>query len=154
MPDNFVSYNRFTTLPPNVADYGATVEELKLPRGKPDKNPAISPLPNPRTSERRLSLRTRGSDRLRLAEPAEPDLDPYEGPRSVLGLSRDAHLKLAGPALAALGEVVADSAGIAPQVRDLMAESARRVNLLGDFLGRQVQLTQAIVARAVAAKPG
>lgn len=152
MADNSISYNRFTTLPPNVADYGATVEELKLARGSPHKNPAVSPLPNPRLSQRRLALKPRGSDRLRLAEPQEPQVDPYEGPGSVLALSRDALGKLAGPVLSGVQEAVGRSTQVPPQVRDLMMESARRVSLLGDFLREQVQMAQGIQARAIAAR--
>lgn len=152
MADNPISYNRFTALPPNVADYGATVEELKLPRGTPDKNPAVSPLPNPRVSQRRLALKARGSDQMRLAEPQEPVVDPYEGPGSVLSLSRDALGKLAGPVLAGVREAVGHSGRVPPQVRELMMESARRAALLGDFLREQVQMAQGIQARAAAAR--
>ncbi len=152
MADNSISYNRFTALPPNVADYGATVEELKLPRGTPDKNPSVSPLPNPRVSQRRLALRARGSDQMRLAEPREPEVDPYEGPGSVLSLSRDALGKLAGPVLAGVQEAVGHSVQVPPQVRDLMLESARRASLLADFLHQQVQMAQNIQSRAAAAR--
>lgn len=153
MADNFISYNRFTTLPPNIADYGATVEELKLQRGAPDRNPALSPLPVPYASLRRLFLKPRGSDQLRLGEPDEPEVDPYEGPQSTLSLSRNALKKLNGPILTDLEQTVSGG-GLTEDTRSLMQDSFRRVLGLRAYLDEINQMTENIYVRSVAASRG
>ena len=69
MANNFVSYSRFTAMPPNIATYGATVEELKSQAGKPDANPVLSPMAASEVTQRRLSLSATGSDRMRVTPP-------------------------------------------------------------------------------------
>jgi hypothetical protein len=96
MADNPISYNRFTQLPANVAVHGYTVEEIRSQRGKPDRNAAISPMAAPRSSAIRLFLRPSGSDQLRVGEPVEPAVDPYEGATSQLSLMRSSLAKLEG----------------------------------------------------------
>ena len=153
MADNFISYNRFTTLPPNIADFGSTVEELKLQRGSPDRNPALSPLPIPYASLRRLFLKPRGSDQLRLGEPDEPDVDPYEGPQSTLSLSRNALKKLNGPILTDLEQMVSGGS-LTEDTRSLMQDSFRRVLGLRAYLDDINKMTENIYVRSVAASRG
>jgi len=88
MADNFISYSRFTALPPNISQFGVTVEEVALQKGKPDANPIHAPMAAPRVAEARLSLGANGSDRLRLENPLSPQVNPYEGPKSTLSPSR------------------------------------------------------------------
>ena len=88
--DNFVSFKRFTSIPANIAEHGATVEEYKLAQGRPDGDPVLSPMADPVVSEARLALAPTGSDSLRLGTPASPEANPYEGPRRTLVLSRNA----------------------------------------------------------------
>lgn len=154
MADNFISYNRFTTLPPNISDFGATVEELKMQRGAPDKNPVLSPMAVPRASLRRLFLKPRGSDQLRLGEPEEPDIDPYEGPQSTLSLSRNALKKLYGNVLTELETHVQDNPAADPQTRGLMMDSFKRVLSLRAYLDEINQMTESIYVRSVAASRG
>jgi hypothetical protein len=154
MANNRVSYQRFTALPPNIAQYGATVEELELQRGKPDPNPILSPMPEARVADVRLALTPAGSDRMRLAMPVEPELNPYEGPRSVLGLTRSAHKKLTGNTLGELQKAV-QSAELTPETKSLMADSIRRALVgLGQYLGDNIRLSEAVYARCLAASKG
>lgn len=154
MPSNLVSYQRFTALPPNIAQYGATVEELELQRGKPDPNPVLSPQAEQRVADVRLALARTGSDRMRLANPAEPDVNPYEGPRSTLGLTRSARRKLGGNVLGELQQAV-QAAELTAETKSLMNDSIRRALVgLGEYLGDNIRLTEGIYARCIAASKG
>src|SRR5262245_51202824 len=108
--DNYLSFRRFTSVDPNIARFGATVEEFKLQRGAPDPNPVLSPMANPVVTDVRLALLRTGSDRLRLNEPLVPQINPYEGPRMTLVLSRNAVRKLRGKVVTDLGEIIEDEA--------------------------------------------
>ena len=153
MADNFVSYSRFTAMPPDISRFGATVEELQLQRGNPDRNPALSPMAAPRVSMQRLFLRPRGSDQMRLAGPDEPVIDPYEGPQSTLSLSRNALRKLSGSVLVDLeAEVQASVAD--KETRNLMLDSFRRVIGLRAYLAEINKMTETIYVRSVAASRG
>ena len=154
MADNFISYSRFTALPPNISDYGATVEELQLQRGKPDANPALSPMAAPRIPAQRLFLKPRGSDQLRLGEPVEPDVDPYEGPRSVLTLTRSALRKLDSSVVAELQKLVQSGAIRDANLAALMGDSFRRVVGLREYLVQLYEMTEAIYVRSIAAGRG
>ncbi|HET6344102.1 MAG TPA: hypothetical protein VFH51_04175 [Myxococcota bacterium] len=154
MADNFISYNRFTTLPPNIADFGATVEELKAQKGTPDANPAASPMAAPRVSRKRLSLRPAGSDEMRLAEPMEPEPDPYEGPQPVLSLSRNAARKLAGNVLTDLEKQVQVHSLPDAETRGAMLDSFRRILAMREYLNERNQMTEGIYVRSIAASRG
>ena len=154
MANNLVSYQRFTALPPNIAQYGSTVEELELQRGKPDPDPVLSPMPRQRVADVRLSLAPTGSDRMRLAIPTEPDQNPYEGPRSGLALTRSALAKLRGNILGDLQQAI-ETANLTPETRSLMNDSIRRALVgLGEHLGSSIALTEAVYARCIAASKG
>jgi len=154
MANNLVSYQRFTALPPNISQFGTTVEELELQRGKPDPDPVLSPMPQQRVADARLSLAPAGSDRLRLAIPTEPDQNPYEGPRSSLGLTRSALKKLNGNILGDLQQAI-QTADLTPETRSLMNDSIRRALVgLGDHLGSSIKLAEGVYARCIAASKG
>lgn len=149
MADNFVSFNRFTALPNNIADFGSSVEELKALRGKPDKNPAASPMAAPAASQRELALNPAGSDTLRLQEPREPGADPYEGPRPVWVLSRLGTKKLKRGVLTDLQEMVAEMPE--GETKSLMQDSFARVQAMRDLLSDRNALTENIYMRSLAA---
>ena len=154
MPDNFVSYNRFTTMPPNIADFGATVDEIKIQRGQPDKNPVLSPMATPRLSLRRLALKPRGSDHTRLSEPSEPTVDPYEGARPASTILREAAAKLAGELVPSLDAHIANATDIAGPLREPMRQSCRRVAELARHLTQTNAMTNLIQGRTLATRQG
>ena len=149
MADNFVSFNRFTALPNNIADFGSSVEELKSLRGKPDKNPAASPMAAPAASQKELALGRAGSDTLRLQEPQEPGADPYEGPRPVWVLSRVGTKKLKRGVLVDLQEAVEDMPD--SDTKSLMLDSFARVQAMRDLLSDRNVMTENIYMRSLAA---
>jgi hypothetical protein len=154
MANNSVSYQRFTALPPNIAQFGTTVEELELQRGKPDPNPVLSPMPEQRVTDVRLAFAAAGSDKMRLDRPSEPGLNPYEGPRSTLVLTRSAHKKLTGNILGDLQQAV-QSAELSPETKSLMSDSIRRAVVgLGEYLNSNIRLTEGVYARCIAASKG
>src|SRR5687767_1385200 len=106
--DNYWSFRRFTNVDPNISRAGATVEEFRIQRGNPDPNPVLSPMADQAVSDVRLALTRAGSDRMRLAEPAYPEANPYDGPKRVLVLSRNAVKKLMGSVLRDLERLVQD----------------------------------------------
>jgi hypothetical protein len=148
MADNFVSFNRFTALPNNIADFGASIEELKALRGAPDKNPVVSPMAKPAQSERELALAPAGSDSLRLQQPKEPGVDPYEGPRPVWVLSRVGAKKLRRGVLVDLEQAVGDMAE--GETKELMQLSFSRVNAMRDLLQDRNEMTENIYMRHLA----
>lgn len=154
MADNFISYNRFTALPPNIADYGASVEELQLQRGKADANPMLSPMPVPRVSLQRLFLKPGGSDQLRVGEPLVPVINPYEGPQSTLSLSRNALRKLNGRMLGELEEQVDVGELGDKETTGLMADSLRRVAGMRNALDDLTKMAEGVYVRSVAASRG
>jgi hypothetical protein len=152
--NNFVSFARFTSINPNIAQHGATVEELVRSRGTPDANPVVSPMANPAVTETRLALAAEGSDRLRLASPAQPDVNPYEGPKRTLFLSRNAVSKLRGKIVGDLTDLIRGGTVGSPDVRERMMDSIQRVTGMRDYVHHLNSLTETVVAHAVsAAKP-
>lgn len=149
MADNFVSFSRFTALPTNIADFGTSAEEVRTHQGKPDKNPAASPMAAPARSRRALALAPAGSDDLRVAEPQDPSADPYEGPRSVLVLSRAGAKKLRHGVLVDLQEVVDGMPE--SDTRALMQDSFSRIAAMRDLLAERNEMTENIYMRALAA---
>lgn len=154
MADNFVSYSRFTALPPNIAEHGVTVEEIRLQRGTPNRNPLASPMPSTRLSRIRLALRPGGSDALRVGEAAAPPVDPYEGPQSELVLTRVALRKLDSGLLTDLEGQVQLQTGLPADTRSLMLDSFRRVGALKAYLGELQSMREIIYVRCVAASKG
>lgn len=152
MANNFISYNRFTALPANISDYGAGLEELRLLKGRPETNPAVVPMAAPRRSRKLLALEATGSDEMRLAEPAEPQADPYEGAQSTLSLSRTSAKKLSGGVLDDLHGIVEGMQ--ASDTRALMLDSFRRISAMRDSLGERNEMTEAIYVRSIAASRG
>src|SRR5690606_25865582 len=108
--DNLTSFNRFTSVNPNIAMHGATVEELRSVAGKPDPDPVASPMPNAAVTDVRLALSLGGSDRLRLGNPDQPAINPYEGPKLTLVLSRSAVQKLKGNVVGELAGLIQNGA--------------------------------------------
>jgi len=154
MADNFISYNRFTALPPNIAQFGNTVEEVHLQAGTPDPNPVASPMPETRVPEARLSLAAAGSDKLRLAKPLLPQVNPYEGLKSNLVLSRNALRRLQGNVLKDLDELVDGDLEVDPSLRGLMQDSLRRVASMREYLGQLIQMAEHVYVRSIAASKG
>ncbi len=153
MANNFVSYNRFTALPPNIGSFGVTVEELEIQRGKPDPNPVLSPMAAPRASEVMLALTPAGSDLLRMGNLIQPEVNPYEGAKSNLSLSRNAFRKLGGAIIGHLGHMIGGSS-IEANLKGLMQDSLRRVIGMREYLGHRVKLTESIYVRSIAASKG
>ncbi len=154
MANDLVSYQRFTTLPPNNARFGATVEELQLQRGRPDPDPSLSPLPDRRISAARLALAPAGSDRLRLAVTSAPEPDPREGPRSTLALTRRALDKLSGDVAGDLQRAI-PAAAVTPESRAVMNDAIRRaLEGLCEHLRTSVRLAEGVHARCLAAAKG
>ena len=144
--NNLISFSRFTNLNPNIAQHGATAEELIRARGTPDANPVLSPMPSPAVPEARLALSRLGSDQLRLGRPSSPAQNPYEGPKRTVSLSRTAVTKLKGRVLTDLRALVKEGAIGAPEVRDRMDDSMLRVLALTDKIGHVNVMTDAVEA--------
>ena len=152
--DNFVSFSRFTALNPNISEHGATVEELVSTRGKPDPDPVASPMASPAVSAVQLALSNEGSDRLRLAGPLQPTVNPYDGPKRTLVLSRTAVAKLDGRVIGDLQSLVKSGTVGTEEVRARMLDSMQRVNGMREYVSHLNGLTESVVAHAVsAAKP-
>lgn len=152
MANNFVSFNRFTTLPSNIADYGAGLEELRLLKGRPETNTTITPMAAPRKSRKLLALESSGSDVLRLDEPEDPAVDPYEGAQSTLSLSRNSTQKLGGSILQDLQQIVGAMAE--GQTKALMLDSFQRIEAMRTCLRERNEMTESIYVRAIAASRG
>jgi hypothetical protein len=154
MANNFLSFNRFTALPPIIMRFGWTEEEAAAARGKPEGNPWLSPMARPAVSDVRLALAPGGSDRIRLPQPATPDANPFEGPKPTLVLSRNAVKKLAGNVVGELHRFVQGGAVEDKGLQALMLDSMRRVNGLREFMDHLNQMTETIYVRSLAASKG
>lgn len=152
--DNLTSFNRFTSVNPNIAIHGATVEELRSVAGKPDPNPVASPMPNAAVTDVKLALSLGGSDRLRLGNPDQPSINPYEGPKLTLVLSRSAVQKLKGNVVGELAGLIQNGAVGTPELQDRMMSSLKRVGALREFMDHLNGMTEMVFAHAVgASKP-
>lgn len=146
MANNFVSYSRFTAMPPNIATFGATVEELKLQAGKPDANPVLSPMAASEVTAKRLALSATGSDKMRLTLPTGVAINPYEGPKPVSVLMRTALAKLRGGTFTALRDAVQrarkDDQGQQQQQqqRDQLPTDPKLLELMDDSLNRVISM--------------
>lgn len=146
MANNFISYSRFTAMPPNIATYGSTVEELKSQAGKPDANPIHSPMALSEVTQRRLSLSASGSDKMRLTLPTGVAINPYEGPKPVSVLMRTALAKLRGGTFTALRDAVqrARKDGGDQQQgrdqRDQLPSDPKLLELMDDSLNRVISM--------------
>jgi hypothetical protein len=147
MANNFVSYSRFTALPPNIADFGSTVEELKAQSGKPDANPILNPMAATEVSAKRLALSTTGSDKMRLGLPTNISINPYEGPKPASVLMRSALQKLKGGTFTALRDAVQrarkDDQGQDGQQRrdrDDLPNDPKLLELMDDSLNRVISM--------------
>ena len=154
MADNFISYNRFTTLPPIIMRFGWTEEEAAATRGKPDPNPLHSPMPTTAVAETKLSLAPSGSDKMRLTDPTAPQANPYEGPKPTLVLSRNAVSKMSGNIIGQLQQLVQSGLVRDKNLQTLMLDSIRRVAGLREFMGHLNQMTEGIYVRSLAASKG
>jgi len=152
--DNFVSFNRFTSLDPNISVHGMTVEEFELQRGTPDPNPMLSPMARSAVTELRLGLATEGSDRLRLGVPVEPDVDPYQGPKQILVLSRNAERKLGSGIMAELKSLLSDDSIPDSNLRKLMRDSLSRAVGMGSYVAHINAMREMINANQLAASKG
>lgn len=154
MADNFISYSRFTALPPIIARFGWTEEEAASTRGKPDPNPIVAPMAAPAVSEVRLALGPSGSDKMRLAEPQGPEANPYEGSKPTLVSSRNAVRKLSGNIIGNLQSLVQSGAVQDQSLRALMGDSLRRVVGLREFMDHLNQMAESVYVRSLAASKG
>jgi len=154
MANNSISYQRFTALPPNISNFGVTLEELALVRGKPQGDPVLAPMASPRATEARLALVRGGSDRLRMAAPVEPMQNPYEGHRSTLFLSRSAVQKMQGHVLTHLQRLVQSGNVGEASVQNLMVDSLRRIVGLREFVGDLNRMAEHVYVRSIAASKG
>jgi len=152
--DNLVSYSRFTSVDPNISQYGSTVEELQLQRGQPDANPAASPMAQPAVSDTRLALARSGSDRLRLDTPSQPEVNPYEGSKLTLTVSRNAVRKLRGRIMGDLRKVVEAEDVAPPNVRNLMIDSMRRVAGMCEMVEHLNGMSEMVLMRSLAVSKG
>jgi hypothetical protein len=154
MANNFLSFNRFTALPPVIMRFGWTEEEAAATRGKPEGNPWLSPMAKPAVAETRLALAPGGSDKVRLPQPATPQANPYEGPKPTLVLSRNAVKKLSGNIVGELHKLVQGGAVSDKSLQTLMLDSMRRVNGLREFMDHLNQMTESVYVRSLAASKG
>jgi hypothetical protein len=152
--DNYLSFRRFTSVDPNIARFGSTVEEFQLQRGAPDPNPVLSPMANQAVTDVRLALTRTGSDRLRLDQPLEPSVNPYEGPKATLVLSRNAVKKLNGKVVGDLTRLVQGGAVADGNLQGLMLDSMRRVNGMREFVAHLNGLAEYVQVRTLAASKG
>ncbi len=154
MANNFISYNRFTALPPVISRFGWTAEEAESTRGKPDPNPMLSPMPSVAVPETRLALAPGGSDKLRLNTPLRPEVNPFEGPKPTLVHSRNVARKLSGNVVGEIQRLVQGGAVADGNLQALMSDSIRRVAGLREFLGHLNSLTEGVYARSLATSKG
>jgi len=154
MANNLTSYNRFTTLPNNISKFGQTLEEIELQQGKPDADPAVSPMPSTESTNNELALNRIGSDKVRLHRPLEPQVNPYEGSQSNLSLSRGAATKLRGEVAKKLQAIVSAGAIDDPTLQKQMCHSLQRVAGLAEFLEHQNNLTDRIYAQTLSISKG
>lgn len=149
MADNFISYQRFAALPPDISKYGVTKEELTIQNGKPDPNPALSPMPDNHIPETRLGLRPHGSDAMRLTHPTGPEVNPHEGPQSKLSWNRKALRKMSGQIMKDIEELI-DSGAIGDEALGrLMRDSLDRVDSLVQYLTQLNKMTEMIYVRSI-----
>jgi hypothetical protein len=151
--DNFVSFNRFTNLPLDISQHGLTVEEFKRVQGSPDADPFLSPMPKPGVSNTQLALTKRGSDNLRLHTPQSPPVNPHEGPKLTLVLSRNGLNKLKGPVLTQLLTTVDDVIDN-DELRGRMRDSLARVQGLVSFVDQLNQWTEVVYAHRLGTSQG
>ena len=152
--DNFVSFRRFTSLDPNISNFGATVEEFKMQRGAPDPNPVLSPMAAPALAGARLALTREGSDQLRLAGPAQPIVNPYEGPKMTLVLSRNATKKLRSGVVGQLKGLVQQGAIADGNLKGLMLDSIRRLDGMREFVEHLNSMAESVINHSLAASKG
>lgn len=154
MANNTISYNRFSALPANIANYGSTSEELALQKGAPDPDPVLSPMADAVVPSEQLALSRLGSDKLRLATPSQPMVNPYEGSKPNLVHSRHAVTKLAGPVIDQLKNLVHGGEVVEGNVQHQMMHSLKRVASLTAFLDQQNKMVDNIYARTLSASKG
>jgi len=154
MANNTISYNRFSALPANIAHYGSTSEELALQKGAPDPDPILSPMADGVIPARQLALSRAGSDKLRLANPHQPLVNPYEGRKPNLVHSRHAVTKLAGPVIDQLKSLVDNGQVVEGNVQHQMMHSLKRVASLTAFLDQQNKMVDTIYARTLSVSKG
>ena len=99
-------------------------------------------------------LKPAGSDRLRLGDPQQPVINPYEGPKRTLFLSRNAVAKLRGRVLQDLQNLVDQGAVGSPEVRQRMSDSMRRVNSMCDRMAHLNAMADAIIYNTLANSSG
>lgn len=123
------SFSRFEIpgSPGNIAVYGYTQEEVQSQRGTPDADVRIAPMARPAVSESQLALARHGSDKTRLTRPSDPVANPYEGPKSILSLNRNARMKLRS---AISGQLLQRVKVSSDSRRQLMNDSLARANAM------------------------
>ena len=101
-----------------------------------------------------LALSRLGSDKLRLATPNQPMVNPYEGSKPNLVHSRHAVTKLAGPVIDQLKGLVDGGQVVEGNVQHQMMHSLKRVASLTAFLDQQNKLVDNIYARTLSVSKG
>lgn len=149
--DNMRSFSRFTSVNPNIALHGATVEELTSVKGRPAPDPVASPMANQAVTDPFLGLtRARSS----LGSPSQPAVNPYEGPMLTLILSRRAIKKLRGQVINDLGDLIESSDIVPPEIRERMANSMQRMGAMRDFIAYLNEMSDMVFAQTVGAQRG
>ncbi|MEL6339863.1 MAG: hypothetical protein AAFP04_04065 [Myxococcota bacterium] len=123
--NNFSRFQVFSGgLPANISTFGYTTDEVKIQAGTPERDVRIAPMASPQVTETQLALAPAGSDLNRLASPNDPQFNPYEGPKSMLSLNRDALAKLQSPIIEQVRHIVDDLKNQGAPNADLMGDSA------------------------------
>jgi hypothetical protein len=99
MADHLMSYTRFTALPNNLSEVLPSAEEIKLTRGKPDRNPVASPMASTRITGKKLALEPQDTYNLSLGKSPQSVADPFLGPESGFSGMNELIRKLSHPVL-------------------------------------------------------
>ena len=108
----------------------------------------------PAVSDTRLALARGGSDRMRLANPIAPEVNPYEGAKRTLVESRNAVSKLRGRIIGELRQLVQSEDVAPPNVRNLMLDSMRRVAGMCELVDQLNGMSEMVLMRSLAVSKG
>ena len=154
MSSNMISYERFTSLPVNISEFGSTAEEYSLTKGKVETNVTIAPMAT-RAAEGLLGPRTT-SDNLRVAAPEQPPVNEYEGFRhdhiTVRGAINKGRARIGG----FINEAVREGTvkGLSEGQRNQILASLAREHNMTQLLGRINRMQEGIFARIIGGAKG
>lgn len=154
MSSNMISYERFTNLPVNISEYGATAEEYELTKGKVETNVTIAPMAT-RAAEGLLGPRT-ASDNLRVGAPAQPPINEFEGFRHDHITVRGALSKGRARIGTFINEAVRDGSiqGMSDGQRNQILASLAREGNMTKLLGTINRMQEGIFARIIGGAKG